>query len=506
MKSKVKQTLVVARQGELSQFKGDVLILGLYKDAKSLTGQYAAVDSAVGGLVTDLLKLNDFTGNVNETTVVYVKGKAGFRRVMLMGLGERKNLKIDLLRQSVGTAIRAADRLGAAQVGLGLPEMDLGMALVGQAVAEGAITGRYDFQDYVTNGNGNGKQVPRMTLTVLAASAGVARDLTQGCKTGSIMAEGQHLARMVGNKPANEINPPTLAREVQSLARRYDLKCRVFDDRQLAAMKMNGILAVGNSSASKPRLIMLQYNGRRGTGKGPDVVVVGKAVTFESGGIDIKPIPKMELMKFDKSGGCATLGILAAAAKLKLKLNVVGLIPSAENLLSGTCWRPGDIVTTYSGKTVEILSTDAEGRMLLADAMAYATEMKPGAIIDLATLTGACAIALGEHYAGLFSNNEQMIAKLQKAAEISGEGVWHLPSGPEYLEFVKSKIADLKNVGTRDGGACQAAAFLGEFVKGIPWVHLDIACVAKPDTDKPFRNGGVTGFGVRLVLEYLRSL
>jgi len=504
----VKQTQVVARQGRLSQFKGDLVILGLYADTQVLPGAYSEVDSATGGAVGNLLKLKDFLGSVNETAVVYAVNKAPFRRVMLMGLGDSKTFRTDLLRQAVGTAIRQSDKLSAGQIGLGLPEMGLDAATIGQAASEGAIVGRYNYQEYVTGKNGNGKSAGAMTVTLLDADTSRIKKLNEGIQVGSILAEGQNLARMLGNKPGNEINPPTLACEVQSLAKKYGLKCKVFDDRQLAKMKMNGILAVGNGSASKPRLIMLEYNGRKngGKNKSPDVVVVGKAVTFDSGGIDIKPIPKMELMKHDKSGGCDTVGILAAAAKLKLKKHIIGLIPSAENLLSSTCWRPGDIVTTYSGKTVEILSTDAEGRMLLADAITYATQMKPGAIIDMATLTGACAIALGEIYAGLFSNDENLAGRIQQAAERSGEGVWRMPCGSEYLEFIKSKIADLKNVGTREGGACQAGAFIGEFTKGTPWVHLDIACVAKPDSEKPYRNGGVTGFGVRLVLEYLRSL
>jgi leucyl aminopeptidase len=272
-------------------------------------------------------------------------------------------------------------------------------------------------------------------------------------------------------------------------------------------MKMNAILAVGGGSASKPRLIMLEHNGRRSAKvAAPDAIIVGKAITFDTGGISIKPSPNMETMKYDKSGGCNVLGILTGAAQLKLPQRIIGLIPAAENMPSHTSYRPGDIIRTYSGKTVEVQNTDAEGRMILCDALHYAAKMKPKAIVDMATLTGACVIALGEHNAGLFSNNDPLRKAIEKAAHTSGESVWHLPSGEEYLEQMKSKMADLKNVIGREGGASTAAAFLGAFVDKTPWAHIDIAAVADTEKPKPYRAPGATGFAVRLVLEYLRSL
>jgi len=502
----LKRTLIKVECRKLTRYEGDLLVLGMYQQTKRLPERYASLDKATGGAISGLLKLGDFGGKVNETAVLYVSGKVACKRIMLVGLGLEKKLNIKTLRQAAGAAVRLADKLGTGRLGLalhGLAEGKIDSARMGQAISEGAITGRYDFKDYISKKNNNDKESALMRVAMVELAAPLAKKLSQGCRVGIALAEAENRTRMVANQPGNEINPPTLAREAQKLARQFGLKCKIFDQRRLEAMKMNGIVAVGSGSASKPRLIVLKYQGRKDRPATPDLVVVGKAITFDSGGISIKPSANMEAMKFDKCGGCAVLGIMTAAADLKLKLNVVGLIPSAENLPSHTSYRPGDIIRTYSGKTVEIQNTDAEGRMILCDALTYATRMKPRAIIDMATLTGGCVIALGEHYAGLFSNNDALRDKVQKAGELSGNTVWPLPCDEGYLEQMKSKIADLKNVGGREGAACTAAAFLQEFVGDIPWVHLDIAGVADSDKEKPYRSVGATGFAVRLVMEYL---
>jgi len=270
---------------------------------------------------------------------------------------------------------------------------------------------------------------------------------------------------------------------------------------------MGGILAVGSGSRSEPRLIVLKYTPKSKPAKGlPTVALVGKGITFDSGGISIKPAQDMDQMKLDKSGAIAVLATVRAIAELGLPIQVLGVIPSAENLPSGTSYRPGDIVTTYSGKTVEILNTDAEGRMILCDAIAYAAKQKCGVIVDIATLTGACMVALGTYKAGLMGNDNDLIGRIEKAATDSGESVWHLPSGEEYAEEMKSKIADLKNIGSRWGGACSAAAFLGQFAGDAKWAHLDIAGMdvcAKPTECTAL---GSTGFGVRLLTTYLMNL
>jgi leucyl aminopeptidase len=285
------------------------------------------------------------------------------------------------------------------------------------------------------------------------------------------------------------------------------LSCTVFDEKQLKARKMGGILAVGAGSRSAPRLIILKYTPAQAPAKKlPKVALVGKAVTFDSGGISIKPSANMDQMKFDKSGGIAVLATMKAVAELKLPISVWGLIPSAENLPSASSYRPGDIVTTYSGKTVEILNTDAEGRMILSDALAYAVKQKRDTVIDVATLTGACMVALGSYNAGLMSNDDALTEQLKQAAEASGEPIWHLPSGDEYADEMRSKVADLKNTGSRWGGACTAAAFLRQFVGEATWAHLDIAGMDNFQKETEYAAPGSTGFGVRLLTTYLMNL
>ena len=501
------KTTVTAMQSPFHRVTADMLVLGLFEGTRTLPRDFAVLDASVEHGTRRLLRLGDFTGKANQATVLYPTGKTPCRRIMLIGLGSKKSFDINTLRQAAGTAARTADTLGTARIALALHTLvpdKFDTELIGQAIAEGAIVGRYRYQDYLS-ADDKTRRTTTLRVTIVDPRATSARRLGLGCKVGTALANAQNRTRMVANMPGNEINPPSLARAAQRLAREFGLKCNVFNDNKLRDMKMNAILAVGSGSASKPRLIMLEHRPR-GRSTGPAVVVVGKAITFDSGGISIKPSANMETMKFDKSGGCNVLGILTAAAALNLKHHIVGLIPAAENLPSHSSYRPGDIIRTYSGKTVEVQNTDAEGRMILSDALTYAARLKPHAIIDMATLTGACVIALGEHHAGLFGNNDSLQRSLRKAADRSGEPIWAMPSGAEYLEQMRSKIADLKNIGDRSGGACTAAAFLGEFVNDIPWAHIDIAAVADTTKEKPYRGSGATGFGVRLVLEYLRSL
>ncbi len=506
MANQAKTTNVTISSDNISKYKGEALALGLFQGAKSVPAEFKALDKALGSAIGNIIQLKDFKGKLNETSILYVSGKVPVKRVILVGLGKSRGFKLDNIRQAAGTVARLAEKLSVQRLGLVLHTLldkDQDPQLLGQAIAEGVVAGRYDYQDHVSANND--KTGGAMKITILESQASKVVKMNKGRRIGVIQAAGQNNARAVNNRPGNEINPPSLARHAQSMSRKYGLKCKVFNDKQLAEMKMGGILAVGQGSSSKPRLIMMEHKGRVGKSKGPDAVIVGKAVTFDSGGISLKPSLNMEAMKFDKSGGCSVLGLMTAVAQLKIPRHVVGLIPSVENLPSHTSYRPGDIIKTYSGKTVEIQNTDAEGRMILCDALSYAARMKPKVIIDIATLTGACVIALGEHHAGLFSNNDKLIEKLKAASEISGEPLWHMPSGEPYLDQMKSKIADLKNIGGRPGGSCTAAAFLSEFIGAAAWAHIDVAAVADTEKAKPYRGIGATGFTVRTILEYLRQ-
>jgi len=343
---------------------------------------------------------------------------------------------------------------------------------------------------------------------VIDSDSAKTRKLNKGLLSGAAIGKAQSYARTLSNRPANVINPAELAAAAKELAGSAKrLSCTVFDEKQLAAKGMGGVLAVGSGSQNKPRFIVLKYSPTgRAASRQPTVGLVGKAITFDSGGISIKPAARMDQMKLDKSGGIAVLATMKALAELGLPVNVYGIIPSAENLPSGTSYRPGDIITTFSGKTVEVQNTDAEGRMILCDGLSYAVKQKCDVIIDIATLTGACMVALGKYMAGLMGNDEKLIKQLQRASKDSGEKVWPMPSSDEYAKEMKSKIADLKNIGSKWGGACTAAAFLRQFVGDTKWAHLDIAGMDIFSKPTEFSAEGSTGFGVRLLTTYLMNL
>ena len=379
--------------------------------------------------------------------------------------------------------------------------------LLAQAMAEGIYYGSFRYDEYITSDEDG--RTDSLVVEVIDETAAKIKRLEEGLLKGAIIGKAQSYARALANRPGNVINPPSLAAEAKKLARNTKgLSCKVLDEKQLAKLGMGGILAVGSGSKTPPRLIVVKYTRPRKArrDKLPTVALVGKAITFDSGGISIKPAQNMEQMKLDKTGGIAVLAAAKAAAELKLPVNLMAIVPSAENMPSGTSYRPGDIVTTYSGKTVEIQNTDAEGRMILCDALHYAVKQNCDVIIDVATLTGACVVALGTFMAGLMGNDEQLNKDLEEAAKTSGEKVWQLPCGDEYADEMKSKIADLKNSGGRWGGACTAAAFLRQFVGDKKWAHLDIAgvdCFEKPTASAA---EGASAFGVRLLTTYLMNL
>ncbi len=375
-----------------------------------------------------------------------------------------------------------------------------------QACAEGTYFGSYQYDEYVTEKEN--ERLGSLKAEVIDSDSVKVKELSSGLSSGITIGKAQSYARTLANRPANIINPPKLAAVAQELARgSKNLSCTIFDEEQLAAKGMGGLLAVGSGSQNKPRLIVLKYSAAgRSASRQPTIALVGKAVTFDSGGISIKPASGMDEMKLDKTGGVVVLATMKAVAELKLPVNVYGIVPSAENMPSGTSYRPGDIIETFSGKTVEVLNTDAEGRMILCDALAYAVKQKCDIVIDIATLTGACVIALGRYMAGLMGNDQKLIRELQAAAEQSGEKVWEMPSGDEYAKEMKSKIADLKNIGSKWGGACTAAAFLRQFVGDTKWVHLDIAGMDMFQKPTEFAVQGSSGFGVRLLTTYLLNL
>ena len=335
------------------------------------------------------------------------------------------------------------------------------------------------------------------------------KKILQTIKTSQVVADGAIFTKSIANLPPNECTPTTLANFAKTISRKNKMKCTVISKPELKKRGFGGITAVGQGSKNEPKLMIMEHN--RGSRNEKPIVLVGKAVTFDTGGISLKPGANMDEMKFDKCGGCTVLGIMKAVSELKLPINIVGIIPSVENMPGGESYRPGDIIKLYNGKTAEILNTDAEGRLILADALAYGEKhYSPKTIIDFATLTGACIIALGTNVAGMVSNNEKLANKIRDASKRTTEEVWELPLNQDYMDQIKSEVADMKNTGIgRAAGTITAAAFLRNAIEDTPWTHIDIAGVAWTQTatkEKPYNPKGATGFGVRLILDYLQNL
>ena len=500
---------IKTRTVDFARCKTDLLAIGHFSDAKGLDKANAELNRKLDGAIERLIELGDFKGNDGTSAIVYGNSNIGAKRVLLLGLGERKKTTLDTIRKASANAANRAVSMEAETLSLAVHiafggRFDLGK--MGQACAEGTYFGSFRYDEFVTESEDG--RLDRLGVEVIDSDPAKTRKLSKGIVKGVIIGKSQSYARTLMNRPANVINPVEIAAAAKKLAAGCkNLNCTVFDEKQLAAKGMGGILAVGSGSQNKPRLVVLRYTpAGRVSSKVPTVGLVGKAITFDSGGISIKPAPNMDQMKLDKTGGIAVLCTMKAVAELGLGVRVLGLIPSAENLPSGSSYRPGDIITTFSKKTVEVQNTDAEGRMVMCDALHYADKENCDIIIDIATLTGSCKIALGSYMAGLMGNDEKLIKQLQRAAENSGEKVWPMPSGDEYAKEMKSKIADLKNIGSKWGGACTAAAFLRQFIGDRKWAHLDIAGVDIFERGTEISAEGSSGFGVRLLTSYLMNL
>lgn len=499
------------RKVDFAECKTDMLAVGLFSDAKGLDKLCGQLNKKLGGGIERLIKLGDFKGKDGTSAVVYGNGRIEAERVLLVGLGERKKATLDTVRRAAANAAKRSVEMKVENISLALHRAVGGrfdLAEMGRVCAEGTYFGSYRYDEYVTDSEDG--RLDSLEVELIDCDSAKTKKLNKGAASGVAIGKAQSYARTMSNRPGNIINPTTLAAAAKALARgSKNLSCTVFDEKQLAEKGMGGVLAVGGGSQNKPRLIILKYSpAAKSASRKPAIGLVGKAITFDSGGISIKRPPKMDQMKMDKSGGIAVLGVMKAVGELGLPVNVYGIIPAAENMPGGTSYRPGDIITTFSGKTVEVLDTDAEGRMVLCDALSYAAKQKCNPIIDIATLTGACVVALGRYMAGLMGNDEKLIRQLQRAADDSGEKVWHMPSGEEYSAEMKSKIADFRNLAhiEKYGDACNAAAFLGQFVGDAKWAHLDIAGMDIFEKATEFAAEGSSGFGVRLLTTYLMDV
>ena len=472
------------------------LIIGCFEDERGALFQ--GCDAALQGCLVRLADSREFTGKRSTSRLLHTLGKLPAERLLLVGLGKRADLTCECLRQAAGNATKA---LSSARVSSFATALHLSSTLPKalEAVAVGTLLGSYSFDLYKTKDKDQRFAFEAMTL-LFAADADLEKERArvEHCRH---LWEGVRLARDLVSHPGNVVTPGYLARTAWEMAGRNGFDCRVYERDELEQLGMNALVGVGKGAEEPPRLIVLQYHGSGA--KGRPVVLVGKGITFDSGGISIKPGPGMEEMKTDMAGSAAVLGTMEAAALMKLPLNLIGIIPTAENMPDGKAFKPGDVLTSLSGSTIEITNTDAEGRLILCDALHFARQFKPAALIDIATLTGACVIALGHEASGVMGNDQRLVDALKRAGEESGERIWQLPLWEEYGEGMKSDIADLKNAGSRDGGSIKAGWFLKQFVGEARWAHLDIAGTAWSDKARPYSPKGATGVGVRLLIEYL---
>jgi leucyl aminopeptidase len=460
----------------------------------------ADLDRAAGGVVARAIKSGDFKGKRDETALLY-PGGAKPERLLLVGMGKGGEVTRNTIRRAAAVAAKRARALGARQLAFAVAaEARNGVSArdLGQVVVEGAAQGAWTFTEMKAAPPPD-EVKPEVESITVVSDAKEAKDVASGRRVGDAIAAGHRLTRYLQMLPGNVCTPAYLADRAKQLADQYGFALTVLDRAQLAREGMGALLAVAQGSTQEPRFIVLEYRG--GAAGDAPVVFVGKGVTFDSGGISIKPAQNMEDMKFDMSGAAAVLGTFDVLGRLKPKANVVGIIPSTENLPSGTAVKPGDVVKSHLGKTIEIINTDAEGRLILCDALSYIRRYKPAAVIDIATLTGAVVVALGQHAIGAMGTDEALLAEVRDAGERAGERCWPLPLWDEYRDMLKSDTADVKNSGGRGAGSITGGWFLREFVEGYPWVHLDIAGTAYTDGEGPHQVKGPTGIGVRLFSE-----
>jgi leucyl aminopeptidase len=495
---------------DVQQFDGDALAVGVFSDSARLHGPAAALDEALAGVIAGLRASGEVSGASGEVTLLHTLGKIEPARVAIVGLGTRKRFSPDEVRKAAAIACRALRKAGARRVGLALAwaESGVNLAVAARAATEGALTGLYEFRLYKSKQNGaaNGAGAAESetsgdkcieSITVLGRGREPA--LRAAVERGRILAEATNFARDLGNEPPNVLTPTEFAERARRMAEEVGLECEVFGPERMRELGMGALLGVAQGSAEEPRFIILRHRGGPASQKGP--AFVGKGITFDTGGISIKPAEGMQAMKMDMCGGAAVIGAMRAIAQLKPPINVTAYVPTTENMPGGKAYRPGDVLRAMSGKTIEIVNTDAEGRLILADALSYAVQQGLSPLVDAATLTGAIVVSLGHIRAGLFSNDEALQRTVMSAAEIAGERFWPMPMDPEYGRLIASDVADVKQTGGRPGGAIAAAKVLESFVDDIPWAHLDIAGMNARDKRDAEGDAGATGFGVRTFVE-----
>ncbi len=490
---------ITAVQGDISAAEADVVVVNLFEGVTSPGGATGAVDEALGGAIRRLIELGDIRGKAGEFTTIHTFGKLAAPRVLVAGLGKAEDFDVHAVRNLSAEIARACRKPGVTRIatiahGAGIGGLDPNACA--QALAEGTLLGAYQFLRYKTEQDGDRGEIKQ--LTIIERDGARVEAMAAAADRGRVLAEATNLARDLANEPANHLNPTDLAGRAAEVAAAPNLELEVMEEEEMAAKGMGALLSVARGSAQPAKLIRISYKGRGG--EGYDLALVGKGITFDTGGISIKPALGMEAMKADMTGAASVIAAMQAIAALAPRADILAIAPCTENMPGGNASRPGDVVTAMNGKTIEILNTDAEGRLVLADGLCYARELGARHLVDVATLTGAVSVALGEHAYGLMTNNDALAQRVEAAAEAAGERSWRLPMFKEYDEQIKSAVGEIKNTGGRPAGSITAAKFLEHFVDETPWAHLDIAGVDMASKNRGWISKGASGQGVRALV------
>lgn len=491
---------VQASAGRYQDEDVEALAIAVFKDEKADEGFLHELDKTTGGIIKSVIESEEFKGKEGETVYIHLAESSSAvkaRRLLLIGAGEREAYGIPQVAQVGGTASRCIRGKNLKTIAL-IPRSGSNAQKVVAAAAEGAVTGLFEMDKYRTSDKEE-RQIDRFVIVIEDADIA---SLNSGAERGRIIGEAVNFTRDMANEPGGHLTPTDMADRAREIAEQFGMNIEVLDEARMEQEGMGALLSVSHGSDEPAKLIVLKYVPRDASKHDADnlLAFVGKGITFDSGGISLKPGENMELMKYDMTGGATVLGAMRAIAQLKPSIPVLGVVPASENLPSGKATKPGDVVTAMSGKTIEVINTDAEGRLVLSDAICYAKKLGAKRIVDMATLTGAVSIALGDVNAAILGTDQALIDEVIEAGKEVGDKFWQLPLDKEYSKQIKSEIADIKNVGGRKGGTITAAAFLKEFADGVAWAHLDIAGTAWADEAKPYRAKGPTGVAVRTLI------
>lgn len=480
----------------------DALVVTIYEGERADEGELKELDDRTGGVLKELLGSDEMRGKQGDIAYIYHPGNIKARRLLLIGGGKREDFTVDTVRRVSGTSARYLRNKGARSMAI-LRRSQLDLEESAQAAVEGAVLALFEPDMYKTE-NKEERRIEELILVAIQPGTGEA--LERGVSRGRIIGEAVNMARELSNEPSSTLTPSELAERSRETSERFGLDIDVLDEARMKELGMGALLGVARGSDEPAKLIVLRYMPDESEPMGNDadvIAIVGKGITFDSGGVSIKPAEGMEKMKYDMSGAAATLAAMQAIAQLKPRVNVIGVMPTTENMPSGRAYKPGDVLRAMSGKTIEVINTDAEGRLILADAISYARKLGATKIIDLATLTGAVSIALGTINVAVMGNDQAFIDEVRQAAAEVGEKFWQLPMDRDYRDMIKSEIADIKNSAGRYAGTITAAWFLREFAEDVPWTHLDIAGTAWANDQKPYLAKGPTGVAVRTLINYV---